>query len=117
MWQNCSIVSKVNVHHDDRRFIITNSSSIVKHIQQQCQKDQSLAFAYFFFDSRDSQKALQLHESLIRSLIQQFSVQYKTVPDALDKLYGNGHHQPSLHTLHATLQLILDGFQHVYITY
>jgi hypothetical protein len=116
MWQNCSIVSKVNLHHDDRRFIITNSSSIVKHIQQQCQKDQSLAFAYFFFDSRDSQKALQLHESLIRSLIQQFSVQYKTVPDALDKLYGNGHHQPSLDTLHATLQLILDGFQHVYIT-
>jgi hypothetical protein len=37
------------------------------------------------------------------------------MPDALDNLYGNGHHQPSLQSLHAALHLIIDGFQHVYI--
>ena len=75
-------------------------------------------FAYFFFDGRDSQKELQLHENLIRSLIRQFSAQCDSVPNPLSRLYescGSGGWQPSISLLHTTLQLILNEFQDVYV--
>jgi hypothetical protein len=75
----------------------------------------SLACAYFFFDGRDSQHALQLHESLIRSLIKQFSVQCGNIPNALVLLYGGGHQQPQIHSLKDVLLQILDRFQEAYI--
>jgi len=80
-----------------------------------CETDPSLASAYFFFDGRDSQKELQLHENLIRSLIKQFSTQCTTIPAALVDLYGDGHQRPSNDSLQQTLRLILNEFQHVYI--
>ncbi|KAG6904588.1 hypothetical protein DXG01_008829, partial [Tephrocybe rancida] len=48
------------------------SSSIIKELFQ---KNPPFGIAYFFFDGRDSQAALQLHENLIWSLISQFSHQ------------------------------------------
>jgi hypothetical protein len=91
------------------------SSTIIENISQHCKTDVSLACAYFFFDGRDSQHALQLHENLIRSLIEQFSVQCGNIPNALEQLYGGGHQQPQIQSLKEVLLQILDGFQEVYI--
>ncbi|KIJ99791.1 hypothetical protein K443DRAFT_80490, partial [Laccaria amethystina LaAM-08-1] len=77
------------------------------------------ATAYFFFDGRDSQKDLQLHDKLIRSLIWQFSLKCGgRVPKVLVNLYahcGNGHQEPTLDDLQDILQRILDGFSSSFI--
>ena len=92
------------------------SSSIIDHLSK---TQASLATAYFFFDGRDSQKELQLHDKLIRSLIWQFSLKCGNgVPKVLADLYthcGNGYQQPSLDDLHHVLQKILGGFNSAYI--
>ncbi|KIJ96419.1 hypothetical protein K443DRAFT_107302 [Laccaria amethystina LaAM-08-1] len=92
------------------------SSAIIDHLSKsQC----SLATGYFFFDGRDSQKELQLHDKLIRSLIWQFSLKCGgSVPKVLGNLYsrcGGGYQQPSLDDLHNVLQMILCGFDSAYI--
>jgi len=73
--------------------------------------------AYFFFDGRDSQNALQRHEKLIRSLISQFSHQHGGIPTELAGLYKRcgDHQQPSINQLQNTLRAILDGFLHAQI--
>ena len=83
-----------------------------------CETNPSSAFAYFFFDGRDGQKESQTVGSLIRSLIRQFSTPYGGVPAVLTKLYRSCHDggaQPSEESLHATLLLILEAFDHVFI--
>jgi len=82
---------------------------------EHCQTDVTLACAYFFFDGRDSQDALQLHGNLIRSLIKQFSVQCGNIPNALVQLYGGGHQQPQICSFKDVLLQILDRFQEAYI--
>jgi hypothetical protein len=93
------------------------SSVAIKDLAGLCQKDNSIAYAYFFFDGRDSQKELQLHESLIKSLIQQFFDQIpgSSIPPPLIDLYGKGHHQPSIDSLHGALKRILQQFRRVYV--
>ena len=92
------------------------SSSIVEHIANLCHGDEKIAYAYFFFDGRDSQKDLQLHDKLIRSLIMQFSLQCcGGIPAALVDLYGYGQEQPSTSALQDTLHHILDGYHSAYI--
>ena len=92
------------------------SSSIINHLSK---TQKSLATAYFFFDGRDSQKELQLHDKLIQSLIWQFSLKCANgIPKVLADLYshcGNGYQQPSLDDLHNVLQRILGGFSSAYI--
>ena len=90
------------------------SSSIVNKLSQ---KNPPFGIAYFFFDGRDSQNALQLHENLIRSLISQFSHQRGGIPTELADLYKRcgDHQQPSLNQLQDVLRNILDGFLHTYI--
>ena len=92
------------------------SSSIINHLSK---TQSSLAMAYFFFDGRDSQKELQLHDKLIRSLIWQFSLKCgNCVPKVLADLYfhcGHGYQQPSLDDLHNVFQKILGGFNSAYI--
>ena len=92
------------------------SSSIINHLSK---TQSSHATAYFFFDGRDSQKELQLHDKMIQSLIWQFSLKCGNgAPKVLADLYshcGNGYQQPSLDDLHNVLQKILDGFNSVYI--
>jgi hypothetical protein len=83
-----------------------------------CEANQSSAFAYFFFDGKNGQKGSQTVESLIRSLIRQFSSAYDPVPAVLTKLYHSCHRdgaQPSVKSLQATLLLILEAFNDVYI--
>ncbi|ETW83657.1 hypothetical protein HETIRDRAFT_425330 [Heterobasidion irregulare TC 32-1] len=50
------------------------STSAIKDIMDHCATDRSTAVGYFFFDSRDAQEGLQCHESLVRSLIEQFTL-------------------------------------------
>ena len=92
------------------------SSCIINHLSR---TQSSLATAYFFFDGRDSQKELQLHDKLIRSLIWQFSLKCGNgVPKVLADLHshcGDGYQQPSLDNLHNVLQKILGGFSSAYI--
>jgi len=77
-----------------------------------------MACAYFFFDGRDGQKELQTVASLIRSLIRQFSTPYGGLPATLTKLFHSCHDggsQPTVKSLQATLILILEAFDDVYI--
>ena len=90
------------------------SSSVIDKLSQE-----NLAFglAYFFFDGRDSQSELQLHNKLIRSLISQFSHQRGGTPTELADLYKccGDNQQPSVKQLQNTLGEILDGFSRAYI--
>jgi hypothetical protein len=95
-----------------------HSATIIEDVAHHCETNQSSAFAYFFFDGRDGQKESQTVASLIRSLIRQFSTPYGGVPVVLTKLYHschNGGAQPSVESLHATLLLILEAFDDVFI--
>ena len=83
-----------------------------------CEINPFSAFAYFFFDGRDGQKESQTVAGLIRSLIRQFSTPYGGVPAVLTKLYQSCHDggaQPFVESLHATLLLILEAFNDVFI--
>jgi hypothetical protein len=87
-------------------------------VDRHCETNQSSAFAYFFFDGKDGQKGSQTVGILIRSLIRQFSTAYGGVPAVLAKLYHSCHDggaQPSVESLQATLLLILEAFDDVYI--
>ena len=90
------------------------SSSIIDKLSQE---NPPFGIAYFFFDGRDLQTDLQLHNGLIRSLISQFSHQRGGTPTELADLYKRcgDHHQPSVHQLQNTLRDILDGFLRAYI--
>jgi hypothetical protein len=87
------------------------SSAIIERLSQ---KDAQYGIAYFFFDGRDSQSELQLHDKLIRSLILQFS--RGKIPVELANLYERcNDHQPSVNQLEKTLRDILNRFPYAYI--
>ena len=90
------------------------SSSIINKLSEETLPR---GIAYFFFDGRDSQSGLQLHNQLIRSLISQFSHRRGGIPVELADLYKRcgGYQQPSDDQLQNTLQDILDGFSDAYI--
>ena len=70
------------------------------------------------FRWKGEQEESQTAGSLIRSLIRQFSTAYGGVPAVLTKLYHSCHDggvQPSVESLQATLLLILEAFNDVYI--
>ena len=79
---------------------------------------ESLGIAYFFFDGRDSQKELQLHNKLIRTLISQLSdTRHGGITERLADLYkccGEAQ-QPSDEQLQNVLRDILDKFSQAYI--
>ena len=80
--------------------------------------DKSIAYGYFFFDGRDSQKDLQLHDKLIRSLIMQFMqfcLECSGIPSVLVESYRHGQQQPSTSSLEDSLHVILDGLDSTYI--
>src|ERR1700730_5506958 len=98
--------------------MIFRSATIIEDVARHCETNQPSAFAYFFFDGKDGQKESQNVGSLIRSLIRQFSATYGGVPTVLTKLYYSCHDggsQPSVESLQATLLLILEAFDDVYI--
>ena len=74
--------------------------------------------AYFFFDGRDSQNELQLHNKLIRTLISQLSdTRHGGITEELVNLYKRCGEvqQPSDDQLENVLRNILDKFSHAYI--
>ncbi|KAF7970476.1 hypothetical protein HWV62_23831, partial [Athelia sp. TMB] len=78
----------------------------------------SVGYAYFFFDGTSAQSKLAAHESLVRSLIIQFSDQFDGIPPALVELYieeHNGRSQPLITALEATLLRIVTSFDASYI--
>jgi hypothetical protein len=95
-----------------------NSSVVIKDISDCCDGTPEKAYAYFFFDGRDSQTGLQRHEQLVRSLVWQLSEQGQQMPEALDALYnqcGSGVRQPTVESLNSTLLLVLRQFHDVYL--
>jgi hypothetical protein len=79
---------------------------------------ESLGIAYFFFDGRDSQKELQLHNKLIRTLISQLSdTRHGGITENLADLYKRCGEvqQPSDEQLQNVLRDMLDRFSQTYI--
>ena len=79
---------------------------------------ESFGIAYFYFDGRDSNKELQLHNMLIRSLISQLSdTLHGGITEKLVDLYKSCGEveQPSDEELQNVLRDILDGFSQSYI--
>ena len=88
---------------------------MIKNISDYCNGTAENAYAYFFFDGRDSQTGLQRHEQMIRSLVWQFS---RRMPGAIEALYDrcdSGAEQPSVESLKSTLLLVLNQFHHAYL--
>lgn len=71
--------------------------------------------AYFFFDGRSGQNDLSMHEKMLRSLISQVADQTIGIPEALDRIYGNGHQKPSRVDLEDTFKSIIESFEHSWI--
>ena len=87
-------------------------------VDQLPEPSESLGIAYFFFDGRDSQKELQLHNKLIRTLISQLSdTRHGGITERLADLYKRCGEvqQPSDEQLQNVLRDILDKFSKVYI--
>ena len=79
---------------------------------------ESHGIAYFFFDGRDSQKELQLHNNLLRTLISQLSdTRHGGITESLVDLYNRCGEvqQPSDEQLQNVLRDILDKFSQAYI--
>src|SRR3984893_10556452 len=98
--------------------MIFRSATIIEDVARHGETNQSSAFAYLFFYGKDGQKGSQTVGILIRSLIRQFSTPYGGVPAELTKLYHSCHDggaQPSVESLRATLLLILEAFDDVFI--
>ena len=79
---------------------------------------ESFGIAYFFFDGRDSRKELQLHNSLIRTLISQLSdTRHGGITEKLVDLYNScgEAQQPSDEELQNVLRDILHRFSQAYI--
>src|SRR5277367_5167984 len=98
--------------------MILRSATIIEDVARHCETIQSSAYAYFFFDGKNGQKASQTVDSLIRSLIVQFAASYGGIPATLAKLYQSCHDgksQPSVQSLQSVLLIILEAFDDVYI--
>jgi hypothetical protein len=97
------------------RLDISLSSSIIDKIIELQRENASVHYAHFFFDGRDSQDDLQLHDKLVRSLVWQLALQCDGIPVALVELYGCGNQQPSTSSLEDVLHRIIDGLHSTYI--
>ena len=87
-------------------------------VDQLPEPTESLGIAYFFFDGRDSQIELQLHNKLIRTLISQLSdTRHGGITEKLADLYERCGklQQPSDEQLQNVLRDIFNNFSHVYI--
>ncbi|THH11184.1 hypothetical protein EW146_g8129 [Bondarzewia mesenterica] len=92
------------------------SSTIIEDLERDCKADLSLAVAFFYFDFADPEK--QRHQSLLSSLVTQFSSVCINSPLALERLYAEsqkGRQRPTVAGLTATLRDILGLFRHAYV--
>ena len=94
------------------------SSSAIENVKNSCRNKGLVGYAYFFFDGTSAQSKLAAHESLIRSLIMQFSDRLDGIHPALAGLYDSedkGRHQPLISSLEDTLLKIIKTFTSAYI--
>ena len=93
-----------------------SSSTIIEHVKSYYESDAAVAIVYFYFDFNDTEK--QRYEKLIRSLIEQLSLQSVKPMYTLNDLFArcrDGQQQPTPDALAATLQHMLGGFQQTFI--
>ncbi|KAF7965800.1 hypothetical protein HWV62_41763 [Athelia sp. TMB] len=93
-------------------------SSAIEDVKKSSKGKSSVGYAYFFFDGTSGQSKLAAHESLVRSIIMQFSDQFDGIPPALVNLFEdecNGRSQPLIGALENTLLQILQFFHTAYI--
>jgi hypothetical protein len=94
------------------------SAGIIEDILSDCEADQSIACAYFFFDGRGEQKDLQQLEGLVRSLISQLAFYRLANLAPLMALYKqchDGRSEPSIRSLWDVLLAILESLPNAYI--
>ncbi|KZP20983.1 hypothetical protein FIBSPDRAFT_891581 [Athelia psychrophila] len=90
-------------------------STVIETIRAEYAVEPSSACAYFFFDSRNAETDLSLHEKMIRSIVKQLSHQSASFPAPLVDLYGGGQQQPSIQSLQLVLEKLIDGFERTFI--
>ncbi|KAF7980620.1 hypothetical protein HWV62_37408 [Athelia sp. TMB] len=93
-------------------------SSIIENVQDYCKSHPLSGYAYFFFDSRNSDQGLLRYEKLLRSILSQIAYRCGGIPDVLREmfyLHGKGREAPSLKSLCETIQRAVEGFDHFYI--
>ena len=96
---------------------ITNSRPSSSIFDKLPQATDSLGVAYFFFDGRDSQKELQLHNKLIQTLISQLTdTRHGRITEKLAELYKHCGEvqQPSDEQFQNVLHDILGRFSQAY---
>ncbi|KAF8523571.1 hypothetical protein JB92DRAFT_2785034, partial [Gautieria morchelliformis] len=94
-------------------------STIIEELSLHCRSDPSLAIAFFYFDFTNKDT---LPNAVLRSLIQQLSVQCTSTPHPPESLFsknklGGAHRDPGQEDLMSTLNTIIMGFQAVYIVF
>ncbi|KZP29069.1 hypothetical protein FIBSPDRAFT_927164 [Athelia psychrophila] len=93
-------------------------AAAIQHIIDFCDSKLSTGYAYFFFDGRNAEAALLVHEKMIRSIIMQLARRCDGIPTALVYMYDRcdrGLRQPSIKLLQDCLSRILEAFERVYI--
>ncbi|KAF7968340.1 hypothetical protein HWV62_30929 [Athelia sp. TMB] len=93
-------------------------SSAIENVKLSCKNKGSVGYAYYFFDGTSAQSKLAAYESLIRSLIMQFSDRLDGIHPALAGLYDaedKGRHQPLIGSLEGILPELIKSFPASYI--
>lgn len=93
------------------------SSTIIEEISRHSQSASSLAIAYFYFDFHDTDTRLH---AVLRSLVEQISLQCPNTPDALMQLFSDnaeGCRSPTAEELTSTVKSIIGTFGSVYVIF
>ncbi|KAI9735737.1 MAG: hypothetical protein M1818_006345 [Claussenomyces sp. TS43310] len=91
-------------------------STIIEQVKSRYESNSAVGIAYFYFDFNDTEK--QQHEKVIRSLIEQLSLQSVKSMETLNKLYTDrqdGRQQPTADALASVPQNTLGDFQQTFI--
>ncbi|OAX83311.1 hypothetical protein ACJ72_02329 [Emergomyces africanus] len=92
------------------------SSAIVERVKFECSSNPSSALAYFYFDFSDPDK--RTPDGMVRSLVKQFSHQYRSLPQTLVSLYKTSskrNHEPDISELRMALRDIIELFDESFI--
>ncbi|KAF8515200.1 hypothetical protein JB92DRAFT_2915802 [Gautieria morchelliformis] len=95
------------------------ASTIIEELSDHCRSDSSLAMAFFYFDFNNKDT---LPDAVLRSLIEQLSMQCASTPHALESLFskneqGHALRAPSHEDLMSTLKTVIGSFQAVYLVF
>ncbi|KAF8483149.1 hypothetical protein JB92DRAFT_2676131, partial [Gautieria morchelliformis] len=93
------------------------ASTIIEELLRHCRSDASLAVAFFYLDFNNKDTPT---DAVLRSLIEQLSVQCATIPNALETLvskHAGAGRSAAQEELMATLKSIIGSFRAVYIVF